>query len=64
MSRLTEKLGLEARKVGLEINLKKTKVMAVQQGEDIRVELGGEEFEMVESYYILGLCFRLPHTFF
>ena len=54
MSRLTEKLELEARKVGLEINLKKTKLMAVQQREDMRVELGGEEIEMVEKFEYLG----------
>ena len=54
MNRMTEKLEREARKVGLEINKRKTKVMAVQSREEVRVELGGEVIDEVDWFEYLG----------
>ena len=54
MNRMTEKLEREARKVGLEINQRKTKVLVVQPSEDVRVELGGEVIEEVDWFEYLG----------
>ena len=54
MRRVTEKLALEASKVGLEINRTKTKVMAAQPREDISIVLEGEAIGRVESFEYLG----------
>ena len=54
MKRITEKLALEASKVGLEINRTKTKVMAAQPREDISISLEGETIERVDSFEYLG----------
>ena len=54
MNRMTEKLAQEASKVGLEINKRKTKVMAVQPTEDIRIVLEGEMVEEVNCFEYLG----------
>ena len=54
MNRVTEKLELEAAKVGLEINTRKTKVMKVQCDEDARIALGGDDIEEVSGVVELG----------
>ena len=54
MNRMTEKLAQEASKVGLVMNRRKTKVMAVQPTEDIRIVLEGEVIEEVEWFEYLG----------
>ena len=50
MSRVTEKLELDAVKVGLEINTSKTKIMEVQYDYDARVALGGDDIDEVSSF--------------
>ena len=54
MKTMTDKLALEASRVGLEINRTKTKLMAVQPREDISIALEGEVIGRVESFEYLG----------
>ena len=54
MNRITEKLAREAGKVGLEINQGKTKVLTVQPREDVRIELGENLIDEVNSFEYLG----------
>ena len=53
MNRITEKLAREAGKVGLEINQGKTKVLTVQPREDVRIELGENLIDEVNSFEYL-----------
>ena len=54
MNRMTGKLAREAGRIGLEINLRKSKMMTVQNSEDVRVELGEDIIGEVDSFEYLG----------
>ena len=54
MNIMTEKLAREAGSIGLEINLRKSKIMTVQNSEDVRVELGEDIIGEVDSFEYLG----------
>ena len=58
MKRVTEKVALEASKVGLKINRTKTKVMTVQPREDISIALEDEAIRRVETFEYLGSVVR------
>ena len=58
MNRMTDKLKLEAGKMGLETNKRKTNVMAFQLREDVTVELGGEVIDEVDWFEYLSSVIR------
>ena len=57
-SRMTEKLAAEARKVGLEMNKNKTKILKVQNDNVNPKEIEGEKLQCLEHFTYLGstLC--------
>uniref|UniRef100_H3B6V1 Reverse transcriptase domain-containing protein n=1 Tax=Latimeria chalumnae TaxID=7897 RepID=H3B6V1_LATCH len=55
LQRLTDKVYVESRKFGLQINIKKTKVMSFgKHQEDIHITVEGDAVEQVEKFVYLG----------
>nr|XP_013189558.1 unnamed protein product [Amyelois transitella] len=54
LQEMIEDLHNTSLRVGLEMNLDKTKVMTSEQQNNIRIEVGGTEIEQVQKYVYLG----------